>query len=352
MRAIGIGIGQHHFAIAGKLDLSRSARSISDGENSHLSAIARHDDDVRSRLDVAVPSLKNDAVSGEGDAVCVGRGPGRLVSGRPNTTGRQILDVDPLTGIVARGIGAPTRYRYAVGTTVAAAGIGDQGAIWEIAEQANARLGRVRRVELANHRLFGRQTGRRHLRDIRLGRLRGVTARHALIEQESRSPAHWVSHETALPQAVALFNVQSIIERNEAHADVMRHRRADDRVHRVRVGARIVDRIVKAELAQRPFALEAREIRERLARVDREREHGCVGRDDDIIREPALERQVGYPKRTILIGIMAIAQVVRRFRDPPRHAARARVGNVPPHGRAVGLVEQRVRRRRHHQNGH
>ena len=311
MRAIRVWIGEHHFAVAGKLDLSCSARSIGHGQNSHLSAIARHNDDVRARLDVAVPSLKDDAVSGEGNTVRVGRRPGRLIRSRPDATSRQILDVDPLAGIVARRIGAPACYGHAVGTAVAAAGIGNENTIRKVAEQAHTRLGRLRRVKLANDRRLGSQTRRGHLRGIWLRRLRGVAARHALIEQEPGGSAHWVGHEAALPQAVALCKVQRVVERNEAHADVMRHRCADDRVQRVRVGSRIVYRIVEAELAQRPFALEAREIRERLARVDREREHRCVGRDDDIVGEPAFERQVGHPERAILIRVVAIAHVVR-----------------------------------------
>ena len=87
MGAVGIGIGQHHLAVARELDLSRSARTIGDGDNPHLGPIARHDDDVRSRLDVAVPALKHDAVVGEGDAVLVGRRARRLVGGRPDALG-------------------------------------------------------------------------------------------------------------------------------------------------------------------------------------------------------------------------------------------------------------------------
>ena len=146
--------------------------------------------------------------------------------------------------------------------------------------------------------------------------------------------------------------LRALCKRDEAHADVVRHERAHDRGAFVVLAARVVDGVVEAVRAERAAPLELSQVGEGIVDVDHRGERGGVRRDDEIARQPALEREIRYAKGAVLIGVVAVANIVRRFRDAPRHAAGAAVRDLSPHGRVAGLIEQRERTRRHDEQRH
>src|SRR5438445_427577 len=123
----------------------------------------------------------------------------------------------------------------------------------------------------------------------------------------------------------------------------MRHVIADDGEAISRLGPRVVERVVETEFAQRTFRFELGEVRERTLPLDTQRKRGGVWRDDEVLADAALERQVGYAERAILIGEMAIAKIVGALARTPRHAVVVAECNLPAHRAPVRLVEQRER---------
>ena len=91
----------------------------------------------------------------------------------------------------------------------------------------------------------------------------------------------------------------------------------------VGLDARVVERVVEPVRAERAAPLELGEVSQGLVRLDRQRQRGGVRRDDEIGRQTALEREIRHAERAVLIGVVPVANVVRRLGDSPRHAARA-----------------------------
>ena len=83
-----------------------------------------------------------------------------------------------------------------------------------------------------------------------------------------------------------------------------------------------------------------------------QRQHRGVGRDDQVLGEPALQPQSGHAEGAVLVVEMRVHRVVAGFRHAPWHAALLAVLDLPRHRRLGGLVEQRVLVGRHHQLRH
>ena len=114
----------------------------------------------------------------------------------------------------------------------------------------------------------------------------------------------------------------------------------------------VVDRFIEAELSFNPFSGESLEVQTRLLGRHHQRERRGIGRNHQVLGEPAFEPQAGYTKGTVLILEMRIDGIVTTFRNAPRHAALFSILDLPGHRRLTGLVEQRVFVRRHHQKRH
>ena len=65
---------------------------------------------------------------------------------------------------------------------------------------------------------------------------------------------------------------------------------------------------------QRAGGLEGGEVFQGTLGVDHHRESGGVGSDHEVASQPALEREVRDSERTILVGEMAVPQVVQNTR--------------------------------------
>ncbi len=137
--------------------------------------------------------------------------------------------------------------------------------------------------------------------------------------------------------------VDEVVERDEAHALVVRHEGANDgALLRLRQALRrVVDGLVVAVARERALAREAAQVRQRPARRDHRRQRRRVRRDHEVFREPALEPQAGHAEGAVLVVEVEVAAVVGGLRDAPRDAALLAVFDLPPDHRPVRLVEQR-----------
>ena len=77
-----------------------------------------------------------------------------------------------------------------------------------------------------------------------------------------------------------------------------------------------------------------------------------IGRDDQVLGQPAFQPQARHAKRPVLIVHMGVERVVTRLGDAPGHAALFAVVDLPAHHRPVSLVEQRVLIGGHDQQRH
>src|SRR3954464_14742948 len=95
--------------------------------------------------------------------------------------------------------------------------------------------------------------------------------------------------------------VQCIVERNNAHSDVVRHIRAHYGLSRARRRTRIVQRIAESERPERAFRLEGSEILESLAWLHDHGQQCRVWRDNKLLAETPLECEIRNAKSPILI---------------------------------------------------
>ena len=117
-------------------------------------------------------------------------------------------------------------------------------------------------------------------------------------------------------------------------------------------GRSVVDCLIEAIRSHNAFRRKALEIQACLFGRYRQRQRRGIGRNDQIIGEPAFETQAGYAKGAILVVEMNVDCVVAGFRTAPGHPAFPPILDLPGHRRLAGLVEQCVFVRRHHQERH
>ncbi len=168
------------------------------------------------------------------------------------------------------------------------------------------------------------------------------------MQQQLRRPHHRLGVKAPLP----LARGQYIGQRHQRHADVMGHEVMHDGERPVRLGPGVVHRIAEAERTEQSHPLEHPEIPQRPFGIDHRSQCRGIRSDYQIASQPALERQVGYAESAILIDEMAVAQVVRALTRSPWHAALRAVGDLPPDGAAVGLVEEGERKALHDEKRH
>ena len=102
----------------------------------------------------------------------------------------------------------------------------------------------------------------------------------------------------------------------------------------------------------RPAAARRRRLAVLAAGSSIDRQRRRVRRHDELVAQAALQSQPGDAEGLVLVGAVAIDEVVGRLRDAPRHAAGGGVVHLPADRQAARLVEQRVRVAPHHQQRH
>src|SRR4030095_12195834 len=161
-------------------------------------------------VDAAVAANERDAIAGEENAVPLRLRSRRLVRRRPDVPCAQILYVAPLSVVVARGVVAPSRDREIPVTTEPSARIRDQRRIWDVAEDADDRLRRVRRLDLAHGRLL--PLARAASRVVPLDVVHRQAPWNSFLQHQLRRPDERVQVEAARPY----LSVERVVERDDA----------------------------------------------------------------------------------------------------------------------------------------
>ena len=115
---------------------------------------------------------------------------------------------------------------------------------------------------------------------------------------------------------------------------------------------RVVDRFIEADTSLDSLRREPLQIQARLLGRHHQRKRRGIGRNDQVLGQPALEPQAGHAEGAVLVVEMGVDRVVAGFRDAPGHPALPPILDLPGHRRLAGLVEQRVLVGRHHQERH
>ena len=105
--------------------------------------------------------------------------------------------------------------------------------------------------------------------------------------------------------------VERVVESDDAHADVVRHERAHDRLSRAGRRPRVVERVAETEWPERALCFQRSEILESLPGLDDHRQQRGVRSNHQLLAEAALEREIRHSKAAILVGVRSVAHRVR-----------------------------------------
>ncbi len=346
MRTVCIGWGQHDLGVARQLDLTRLERSVRQHHASDFCRIVRCDCDFGNGVNVAVAANERDAVAREQHTVPLRLRPRWLVRRRPDVAGAQVLHVAPLPVVVAcRVVMPPGNGKISVAAEPAAR-IRDQSRVRHVSENADDRLRSVRRFDLAHGGLL--RLARYPRRVISLDVLHREATGDPLLQHQLRRAHEWIEMEAARPYLL----VKRVVERDDAHPDVVRHEGAHDRLAGAGRRPGVVESIAESIGTERPLILESRQIFERLTRLHQHRQHRRVRRDDELLAQSALEREIRNAKAAVLVRVRSVTHRVRGFRHTPRHAPFRAVRDLAPDASLVRLIEQRKGKGLHHQSRH
>ena len=212
------------------------------------------------------------------------------------------------------------------------------------------RRGLVRQAESSNNwrNHFANARGRRNL--FRPGACNQHIARGPLLQQQLRGLHDRLGMKSGFHQTVG----EHVGESHQRHALVMGHVGVNDRYffsfRDARLG--VVERFVKTVRAAASLLRDTFQILHRERRFDHRGQRRGVGRDHQVFTQPTLQPQPRYSETGILISEIDVADVERRFRNPPRHSAFRPVLHLPEHHLLVGLVQHAFFRRTHHQGWH
>ena len=223
---------------------------------------------------------------------------------------------------------------------VSPAGVREHHMVATIGQQLGPRGGRVGSVEFA---LRWRHLADVHRRRHSLPRgdvMKGRKDRDALVKQRLDRANARVRVETA-PDGIAMDKVD---EREESHSLMMGHIRPYDQPALAPATWHTgeVHRFVVAVVVQKPQLGQSSQILHALSRRNVHREKRCVGRDDDILLQAALQSELRHAECLVLICLVDVQISKGGFRDPPRHMTLATVGDVDRHRFLRRFVKERV----------
>src|SRR6185312_8390573 len=339
---------QHDLGVARELELARDGGPVGDRHAPDLRGVVGRYHDLHPRVDVAIPAMELDTIAGKRDMIRVSVDGHRLVGGAPYTPTRHVLDVYPLAVVVTRRVAAPACHHDIAVTTVTAAGVRDERSVWNVAEQCDTWLGRVRRIRFPYGWLRDFHRCRRNRLVLVAGTLHYQASWNAFLKNQVVGADQRIRMKTPLPH----LTLQCVGECHQTHPDVVCHVRSNHRARGSRIRTRVVDGVTEAVRPQRSFTLEQGEVADRLMRLDQHREHGRVRRDNQGLVEPALEREIRHTETAILIYLIPVAHVVCRFGYSPRSLSLRTVQNLSSHRTVVGLIQQRERVRLGHEYRH
>ena len=173
---------------------------------------------------------------------------------------------------------------------------------------------------------------------------------HALLEQQGGGLELWIGLEAPVHGALEQHGSQ----RQEAHALVVGHERLDHRRAAPQGQARAgeVQRLVQAIATRHAHAGQRLQIAAGLGRRHQQRQSRCIGGDDDVVTEPALQAKAWNAERAVLIVQLRVQGVVARLGYAPGQAELAGIIDLARHGGLAGLIQQGARVTGHDQQWH
>ncbi|SPU76735.1 Uncharacterised protein [Brucella suis] len=349
MRGIAVAVVQHQFRIGRDLDHAVARAGIDDVEPAAFAVGFRRNDHFHDRLDIACGLVEFRLVFGEDGLGFLVRVAHRLTSRRPPVAafhvaqeqeralhvfrriGMEAGDVPIVPAAVARTIGRHHQRILAVRHHMHGARRPERlvdDAHWCIVETAGIHAHRIFRLGV-DHRDF---------------------ARSLFLQEQFRRFNHRIIVETLAHPAFK----DHIVDRDDRHAMVVGiiilHHRTGFAFANARGGK--VHRIVEAVAPERTKLCQALEVGHRRCRLILRGKQACIGRDDRIARQAALEAEIWHAKVGILIIQMRIARIEGGFRNAPWQATRGRVIDLALHHKLVGLVEKRAERLGHDERRH
>ena len=328
--------------VARDLDLARPLAPVLESDPADLHVILGRDADFEPGLDLVVPAPEDRSLGQEVDDVLVRLAAHWLIRSRPYVSRVDISKIEELAARIRRGVVAPPGYGAVLVQTRAPARVRHDRNVRAVAEDVRARIGRVRRPKAA--RRHGHHGGRG------VGFLRGAgvddrgLSRHPLLEQQLGGLHPGVAVKALDHHAVQ----EGVRDGDERHALVVREVRLDDVARGLRVAfvrghaaIRMVEGLVKAPGAARPFVGKPPEVGDRGGGIHERGESGRIRGDDELVSQASLEPETRNAEGLVLVGALAVRERVRRFGDSPRHAARLRIGPLALHDHAAGFMEQR-----------
>src|SRR5688500_14743877 len=86
--------------------------------------------------------------------------------------------------------------------------------------------------------------------------------------------------------------------------------------------------------------------------LDDQCQHRCIWRDDELSAQTPLQREIGNTEAAILIGVRAVANVVRGFGKAPRDPALCAILDMAADRALVSLAQECRWECAHHERGH
>ena len=321
------------------LDLAQQLRVIDERDPPDLDVILGRDRDLELRLDADVRAPEHGRVGKEGHPVAFGLTAHRLIGRRPQQAAAHVPQVNELTARVAGRVVTLPRDRASPPGAGTAPGVGDDGGVLAVRQEVGAGVERVGGAESTRRR------GGRGWFDARgFGGTwpdDGHEARHALLQQRLGGPHARVRMEAPHHRCAE----HGVRQRDQAHALMMREEGTDlmntgtvghgFTVCRRGLARCVVERLLESELPRGALAREPAEVHGGGGGIDQRGERRRIGRNHQLLGQPALEPQARNAEGLVLVAAMRIHDVVSGLRDAPRHALATSVQDLRANRRAA-----------------
>ncbi len=291
MGRIGCVGGQDDLRVRRHVDLAGPASLVPDRHPARLGIVFGRHHHFQSGRHRPVAPDHVDPVFEERGLVFVGFDAAGLVAGRPHGATLDVAEEHVGAPAVARRVLAPARDGEVTPTAVARPHRRHHHRIPAVGEQLCLGDGLMRGRETAGRRRHELVHARRGLPSLAPG-TRGIhLARRAFVQEEFGRLDDRLGVKTGAHRAV----VEHVGERDQGHALVVRHVRADDG-HLLafgKPGRRVVQRLVPAVAAGRAFTRQMREVLHRRFGRDHRGERRRVRGHHGVVAETTLESEAG-----------------------------------------------------------
>ena len=329
---------QSQFRVTGELQAPAAERTVGHGKAPQLHVVFDRHGHLHDGFNARHTPVKLGAIRGKACRTRALLAAERLIGGRPGQVGAQIPNVQEAAPLVESRVRTPARQIEFVPTAVSAAGVRHHQRIASIALEVHARNGSLFAPGPLGRLLRPDRPGRRRPpQDIRAMRPRD---RNAFEQKRFDGADAKIAMEAPLHDVA----VQHVIHGQQTHALVVSHVCVD---HHAMLAvpfspAAEINRLVETHGPGETEAFETPQIVQRGSGIDRQRQHGGVRRDDEIVFEARSQRQCGHSKSPILIDLVCVERAVGGFGSAPGQFLLAPVADMLAHRFAAGVVKQRI----------